>query len=100
MLNADADLMTAQDLLGRAYIRTTRRYCRVSNQKVRWDYYKAINEVLERHRIVQKRILNKKGIMINKRTFKTLMLKDKADFMFYSSNTYAGSETGDKPAKK
>jgi len=42
MLNADADLVTIQDLLGHTYIRTTERYCRVSNQKVRRDYYQAM----------------------------------------------------------
>ena len=50
MLNADADLVTIQDLLGHAYIRTTERYCRVSNQKVRRDYYRAMDKVIARHR--------------------------------------------------
>lgn len=49
MLNADADLVTIQDLLGHTRIKTTQRYCRVSNQKVRRDYYNAINKVLQRH---------------------------------------------------
>lgn len=65
MLNADADLVTIQDLLGHAYIRTTERYCRVSNQKVRRDYYKAINEVLKRHSPNQKKTLDKEAILIN-----------------------------------
>lgn len=65
MLNADADLVTIQDLLGHAYIRTTERYCRVSNQKVRRDYYKAINEVLKRHSPAQKKTLDKEAILIN-----------------------------------
>ena len=65
MLNADADLVTIQDLLGHAYIRTTERYCRVSNQKVRRDYYKAINEVLKRHSPDQKKTLDKEAILIN-----------------------------------
>jgi len=65
MLNADADLVTIQDLLGHAYIRTTERYCRVSNQKVRRDYYKAINEVLKRHSLDQKKTLDKEAILIN-----------------------------------
>lgn len=48
MLNADADLETIQDLLGHAHITTTQRYCRVANLKVKRDYYKAMERVLER----------------------------------------------------
>lgn len=49
MLNADADIVTIQDLLGHSRIMTTRRYSQVSNQKVRRDYYKAMEKVLQRH---------------------------------------------------
>ena len=48
LLNADADLVTIQDLLGHSRIATTQRYCRVSNLKVQRDYYKAIEIVLQR----------------------------------------------------
>jgi site-specific recombinase XerD len=65
MLNADADLVTIQDLLGHAYLGTTERYCRVSNQKVRRDYYKAMDQVLKRHSPHQNKTLDKEEILIN-----------------------------------
>jgi len=48
LLNADAALVTIQDLLGHSKITTTQCYCKVSNLKVQRDYYKAINVVLQR----------------------------------------------------
>ena len=48
LLNADADLVSIQDLLGHRRIKTTQRYCRVSNLKVQRDYFKAIEEVRKR----------------------------------------------------
>ena len=48
LLNADADLVTIQDLLGDSRITTTQSYCRVSNLKVQRDYYKAMEVVLQR----------------------------------------------------
>ncbi len=48
LLNADADLVTIQDLLGHSRITTTQCYCRVSNLKVQRDYYKAMEVVLQR----------------------------------------------------
>jgi len=48
LLNADADLVTIQDLLGHSLITTTQCYCRVSNLKVQRDYYKAIKVVMQR----------------------------------------------------
>jgi site-specific recombinase XerD len=61
LLNADADLVTIQDLLGHSRITTTQCYCRVSNLKVQRDYYKAINVVLQRTQPIRVDI-DKKGI--------------------------------------
>ena len=49
LLNADAYLVTIQDLLGHSRIKTTQRYCQVSNLKVQRDYQQAIRKVIERH---------------------------------------------------
>ncbi|MCP4372031.1 MAG: tyrosine-type recombinase/integrase [Deltaproteobacteria bacterium] len=49
LLNADANLVTIQDLLGHTRIKTTQRYCQVSNLKVQRDYHKAIERVMHRH---------------------------------------------------
>jgi len=47
LLNADADLVTIQDLLGHSRIRTTQRYCTVSNLKVQRDYFKAMGVIMQ-----------------------------------------------------
>jgi len=48
MLEADAQLVTIQDLLGHSWITTTQRYCRVSNRKVQRDYYRAMEKVIQK----------------------------------------------------
>ena len=48
LLNADAALVSIQDLLGHSRIKTTQRYCRVSNLKVQRDYHQAMSVVLQR----------------------------------------------------
>lgn len=52
MLNADAELETVQDLLGHSWITTTQRYCRLSNQKVKADYFRTMEVAMKKTRIV------------------------------------------------
>jgi site-specific recombinase XerD len=48
LLNAEAEVETIQDLLGHNWITTTQRYCKVSNLKIQRDYFKAMQNVLQR----------------------------------------------------
>ncbi len=48
LLNADAPLVSIQELMGHARIKTTQRYGRVSNTKVQRDYQNAMAEVMRR----------------------------------------------------
>ena len=48
MLNADTDLSTIQDLLGHSNVKTTQRYCRVSNLKVQRDYFNEMEVIMQR----------------------------------------------------
>jgi len=48
MLNAEAEIVTIQDLLGHNWITTTERYCTVSNVKVMKDYFKAMEVIIQR----------------------------------------------------
>jgi len=48
MLNADTDLSTIQDLLGHCNVKTTQRYCQISNLKVQRDYFNAMEVIMQR----------------------------------------------------
>ena len=49
MLNADAPLVSIQDLLRHNWIMTTQRYCKVSNVKVQRDYHQTMERIASRY---------------------------------------------------
>jgi site-specific recombinase XerD len=46
LLNAGANIVTIQYLLGHSRIKTTMRYAMLSNQRARMDYYEAMTEIM------------------------------------------------------
>lgn len=53
LLNANADLVSIQEILGHSKIKTTQRYSKLSNTKAQRDYFMAMEEVLEKMRLNQ-----------------------------------------------
>ncbi len=49
LLNADAMLATVQELMGHTCVLSTQRYAKVSNPKVRRDYFKAMESITARN---------------------------------------------------
>lgn len=47
LLNAGADVVTIQELLGHSQIELTMRYSKLSNMKAQHDYYQAMNRIME-----------------------------------------------------
>jgi site-specific recombinase XerD len=56
LLNADAMLPTVQQLMGHGCVSSTQRYAKVSNTKVRRDYFKAMAIILGENRSEDRRL--------------------------------------------
>lgn len=68
LLNAEAEVETIQDLLGHNWITTTQRYCKVSNVKVKRDYFKAMQVILsqsENEKIQHPQVSDTIGVTTN-----------------------------------
>jgi site-specific recombinase XerD len=52
LINANAMLVTVQELLGHNCIQSTQRYAKISKAKVRKDYFEAMDIVMEQQKII------------------------------------------------